>query len=307
MKKISLIIPAYNEAESLPVFLPELAGVLSGIKTYTSEIIVIDDGSTDGTATEVKKLAAKDKKIKLISFLKNEGKALALQAGFDNAGGDIIITMDADGQDDPKEISRFLEKIDEDYDLVTGWKQERKDGLIKNKTSFVYNFFTNLLLKTKLHDSNCGFKAYRKEVAKSLNLYGELHRYIPALVEANGYRVAEIPVQHRGRKYGRTKYGPGRFLKGALDLLTVAFITKFKYRPSHIFGVLGLVISSLGILAGLYLSWLKLIMGEKIGDRPLLLLAILLIVVGVQITVTGLLGELIISQTQTSPRYRIKK
>lgn len=296
MSQISLIIPAYNEAESLPTFLPELKKELESLKIHSWEIIVIDDGSQDDTSQIIRKFHSKDKRIKLISFQKNEGKALALQAGFDYSNSDIIISMDADGQDDPKELKHFIEKVNQGYDLVSGWKQKRKDSLIKNSTSRIYNYFTNRLLGTKLHDSNCGYKAYQKNVAKSLNLYGELHRYIPALAESNGFKVIEIKVNHRKRKYGKSKYGLDRFIKGGLDLLTVMFITRFKYRPLHAFGVFGTLISSLGVAIGLYLSWLRFVDGQKIGDRPLLSLAVLLIVVGVQIMMTGLIGELITSQ-----------
>lgn len=307
MKKLSVVVPAYNEAESLPVFLPELISSLKSIKDAQWEIIVVDDGSNDETRRVVSDFFDQYKNIKLISFLRNEGKALALQAGFDMANGDIIITMDADGQDDPAEISRFLEKIDQGYDLVSGWKQARKDSLIKNQTSKIYNFFGNMLLKTKLHDSNSGFKAYKRRVVKSLNIYGELHRYIPALAEASGFSVSEIEVSHRKRQHGKTKYGPSRFVKGALDLLTVVFITRFRNRPLHAFGSLGLIVAGFGFLAGLYLSWLRFYQGEKIGDRPLLLLAILLIMVGVQIIMTGLIGELITSLQKDSRKYRARE
>lgn len=306
MNKLSIIIPAYNESESLPTFLPEVVGQVTKLNINPWEVIVVDDGSSDKTSQIVSDFHRKDTRIKLISLLRNEGKALALQAGFDQADGDIIITLDADGQDDPKEIDRFIEKIDQGYDMVTGWKKNRKDGFIKNNTSKFYNYFTNLLLKNKLHDSNCGFKAYKRRVVKSLNLYGELHRYIPALVEADGFSVSEIQVDHRQRKFGRTKYGPDRFIKGALDLLTVVFITRFKNRPLHAFGSLGILVLLSGFLAGLYLTWLRLVEGQKIGDRPLLLLSILLVVVGIQIIMTGLIGELITSLQKKSQRYQLR-
>lgn len=306
MHSLSIIIPAYNEEKNLIYLLRELIDELSlqGIKSW--EVIVIDDGSEDKTSKFVGKLHKAKRQVKLITFRKNEGKALALQAGFDLAKGDVIITMDADGQDDPKEIKRFLNKIGEGVDMVSGWKKDRQDTFIKNKTSKLFNCFANLLLKTKIHDSNCGFKAFKKEVVKSLYLYGELHRYIPTLVEANGYSITEIKVNHRKRKYGISKYGSIRFIRGGLDLITVAFITRYSQRPLHIFGGLGMIFSTMGFVIGVYLSWLRLVEGEKIGDRPLLLLAILLLVVGIQIAMTGLLGELITVRQKKIKKYHIK-
>lgn len=306
MSSLSVIIPAYNEEESLPHLLPEIVKEIENLKISQWEIIVIDDGSQDNTSLIVEQIHKKNRLIKLITFRRNEGKALALQAGFDNAEGDIVITLDADGQDDPKEIGRFIKKIDEGFDMVSGWKKKRLDSLIKNKTSKLYNYFANLLIKTKLHDSNCGYKAYKQDVIKSLNLYGELHRYIPALVEANGFSLAEIEIEHRKRKYGKSKFGADRFIKGGLDLVTVAFITRFRYRPLHMFGGLGLLFSGLGVIIGLYLSWLRFVKGEKIGDRPLLLFAVLSIIVGIQITMTGLIGELIAATQRDTRRYQIK-
>ncbi|KKQ48723.1 MAG: Undecaprenyl-phosphate 4-deoxy-4-formamido-L-arabinose transferase [Candidatus Shapirobacteria bacterium GW2011_GWE1_38_10] len=306
MNSLSIIIPAYNEDESLPHLIPEIKDQLKSLNISSWEIIVVDDGSKDRTSAVTGELHNKDKRIKLITFRRNEGKSQALQAGFDFAGGEIVITMDADGQDDPREIGRFIDKINEGFDLVTGWKINRKDSFIKNQTSKIYNYFTNLLVKTKLHDSNCGFKAYKNEVVKSLNIYGELHRYIPALAVASGFSISEISVHHRKREYGVTKFGPGRFIKGGLDLITVAFITKFKYRPLHMFGGLGLIFSAIGFIIGIYLSWLRFGKGEKIGDRPLLLLAILMIIIGIQITMSGLIGELITSSQKETKRYQIK-
>jgi len=307
MNSLSIIIPAYNESESLPPLLQEITREISNLRIESWEIIVVDDGSNDNTAEIVKEFYEKNSQIKLISFRRNEGKSLALQAGIDAANGEIIITMDADGQDDPMEISNFIKKLESGFDMVTGWKKERKDNFIKNSTSKFYNYFVNLLIKAKLHDSNCGFKAYRTEAAKTLHLYGELHRYIPALLEANGFSVTEIVVHHRKRKFGKTKFGPERFIKGALDLVTVLFITRFRYRPLHMFGGLGIIFSSVGVVIGIYLSYLRLVMGEKIGDRPLLLLGALFLIIGIQITMTGLIGELITSTQKEVQRYQVKK
>lgn len=307
-KNISIVIPAFNESRNLPILIREIKEELEKLKIKNWEVLVVDDGSRDNTSEVINKIHQKEAKVKLISLRRNEGKALALQAGFDQVTYDVVITMDGDGQDDPKEIGRFLKKLNEGYDLVSGWKKNRKDSVVKNNTSKIYNYFTNLLMKEKLNDANCGFKAYRQEVVKSLNLYGELHRYIPALAEAGGYTIAEIEINHRKRRYGKSKYGLDRFIKGALDLITVAFITRYKFRPLHMFGYLGLVFFTLGGVIGLYLSYLRLVLGEKIGDRPLLLFGALLIIVGVQITMTGLIGELITaSLSKGSKRYQIKK
>ena len=306
-KSISIVIPAFNEAKNLPVLIEEIKKEIGKLKIKNWEVLVVDDGSRDNTSEVISRIHQKERRVKLVSLRRNEGKALALQAGFDQAGYEIVITMDADGQDDPKEINKFLKKLDEGYDLVSGWKTRRKDSFVKNNTSRVYNYFTNLLMKEKLHDANCGFKAYKQEVVKSLNLYGELHRYIPALAEAGGYTIAEIGINHRKRRYGESKYGMDRFIKGALDLITVAFITRYKFRPLHMFGYLGLIFFTFGGAIGLYLSYLRLIQGERIGDRPLLLLGALLIIVGVQIMMTGLIGELITaSLSRSSKRYQVK-
>ena len=306
MNSLSVVIPAFNEEESLSHLLPEVIKEISDLRIPDWEVIIIDDGSQDHTGQVVSDFHKKYKKIKLITFRRNVGKSLALQAGFDNVSGDIVVTMDADGQDDPRELKRFIDKIEEGFDLVSGWKKRRQDSFIKNQTSKLYNYFANLLVKTKLHDSNCGYKAFRSEVVKTLNLYGELHRYIPAFAEANGFSLTEIEVGHRKRKYGKSKFGPDRFIKGALDLITVSFITRFRYRPLHMFGGLGLLFSSLGVIIGVYLSWLRFIQGEKIGDRPLLLFAVLSIIVGIQITMTGLIGELITVTQGDKRRYQIK-
>lgn len=239
---------------------------------------------------------------------RNFGKAIALSIGFAEAQGEIIITMDADLQDDPNEISRFIEKIHEGYDVVSGWKTNRKDSFIKNKTSKIYNYFTCLLSGVKLHDHNCGFKAYRSESVKDLDLYGQLHRYIPVLVSASGYtRIGEIGVHHRKRSFGTTKYGPKRFLHGFLDLLTVFFITKYKSSPLHFFGVISIYFFGFGFAIGLYLTYLRIVENAKIGDRPLLFLAVLLIVVGIQIGATGLISEQITHTTKKVSRDSLIK
>ncbi|NCF74922.1 MAG: glycosyltransferase [Xanthomonadaceae bacterium] len=293
-KEISIVIPALNEAESLSVLRGEIAEVMKSV-TSDYEIIIIDDGSSDNTQKVISNLCDSDREhIIGICFKVNFGKATALKVGFGQAQGKIIITMDADLQDDPKEIPRFIAKINEGYDLVSGWKQNRKDSFIKNNSSKFYNFTTSLFSKIKLHDFNCGFKAYKSEIAKELDLYGQLHRYIPVMVGNRGYRITEISVHHRKRKYGRSKYGPIRFLNGFLDLLTVIILTRYFKRPAHFFGAFGFIALGTGFTIGLYITFLKFSSGSIQGKLPLLIAGILLIMVGVQLISLGLIGEMFV-------------
>lgn len=301
---VSVIIPLFNEAESLDILCSEIVLVFASLPNEY-EVIFVNDGSADKSQKILEEIARKhgNQEICVIQLKRNFGKAVALDLGFSLAKGDIIITMDADLQDDPREIPRFIEKINEGYDVVSGWKTERKDSFIKNHTSKVYNYFTSLLSGVHLHDHNCGFKAYRSEAVKDLNLYGQLHRYIPVLVSASGYtRVAEISVHHCKRFFGLTKYGSNRFLHGFLDLLTVFFITKYKSSPLHFFGLISIYFIGSGVAIGLYLTYLRIIKDATIGDRPLLFLAVLLIVVGIQIGATGLISEQITYTTKKVPR-----
>lgn len=292
--KISIVIPAYNEAENLPVLCEEIKTVMKNI-TDDYEIIIINDGSSDKTQEAIEKLFQGDKEhIKGIQFRSNFGKASALKAGFAEARGDIIFTMDADLQDNPKEITNFISKINEGYDLVSGWKQNRRDSFIKNTSSKFFNFVTSLFSKIKLHDFNCGFKAYKKEVAKGLDLYGQLHRYIPVMARNQGYKIAEIPIHHRKRKFGKSKYGSIRFLNGFLDLLTVMMLTKYFKRPAHFFGGLGSVALFTGFLIGLYITYLRIFTGSIQSRLPLFIAGILLIVIGVQLISLGLIGEMFV-------------
>jgi len=293
-KEISIVIPALNEAESLPVLCGEISEVMKSI-TNDYEIIIVDDGSSDNTQETINNLYDNDKEhIIGICFKVNFGKATALKVGFGQARGKIIITMDADLQDDPKEIPRFIAKINDGYDLISGWKQNRKDSFIKNNSSKFYNSVTSLFSKIKLHDFNCGFKAYRSEIAKELDLYGQLHRYIPVMIGNQGYKVTEIPIHHRKRKYGKSKYGPVRFLNGFLDLLTVIILTRYFKRPAHFFGAFGFMALGMGFTIGLYITYLKFSSGSIQGRLPLLIAGILLIMVGVQLVSLGLIGEMFV-------------
>lgn len=290
---ISIIIPLFNEADSLETLLVELHEVFLTLP-YEYEILFVNDGSFDKSQSVIENIIACDEtnRVRAIQLKRNFGKAAALQSGFCLAKGDILITMDADLQDDPKEIPVFIEKIREGYDVVSGWKFDRKDSFIKNHTSTIYNYFTSLFGGVKLHDHNCGFKAYTKEALFNINLYGQLHRFIPVLVFANGYdRITEVKVNHRRRSFGTTKYGPARFLHGLLDLLTVFFITKYQNKPLHFFGLVSIWFFIFGFGIALHLTYLRLVEDAIIGNRPLLFLAVLLIVVGVQIGTIGLISE----------------
>lgn len=288
---LSIIVPVFNEEKSLKELHKKILGNI-GIQSY--EIIFIDDGSTDNSFKILQEIAEDDKNVHIIKFRRNFGKSAALQTGFDKAKGDIVFTLDADLQDDPEEIPGFIEKINQGYDLVAGWKKHRKDPITKKIASKIFNIVTSIIFRLKLHDYNCGFKAYRNEVIKSINIYGELHRYIPALAKAKGFRICEIPVKHHKRKFGKSKYGMERLARGFLDLLTVTMITKFERSPLYLFGIGGLIISLIGFIITLYLAIMKIFYGMALSNRPLLFLGVLLIVVGVQLVSIGLLGEMIV-------------
>jgi glycosyltransferase involved in cell wall biosynthesis len=307
-KEISIVIPAYNEAGSLPLLYSEITAVMKNI-TGDYEIIIVNDGSDDRTQEIIEKLFQDDEDhIKGIQFRSNFGKAAALKVGFNEARGKIIFTMDADLQDDPKEIPNFIAKIDEGYDLVSGWKQNRKDSFIKNSSSKFFNFVTSLFSKVQLHDFNCGFKTYKSEAAKSLDLYGQLHRYIPVMASNQGYKIAEIPIHHRKRKYGKSKYGPVRFLNGFLDLLTVLVLTKYFKRPAHFFGGLGVLALGAGFIIGSYITYLRFAYGDIQGRLPLFIAGILLIMVGVQLISLGLIGEMFVKISgKEDDGFKIKK
>ena len=291
--RISFVIPALNEQDSLQQLTAEIQ---DHCPTQDHEIIYIDDGSTDESFKIMGELAAKDERIKVVRFRRNFGKAAALQKGFSVAGGEIVFTLDADLQDDPSEIPAFLAKLDEGYDLVSGWKQKRKDPWHKRWPSKLYNWVTARTFGLKLKDYNCGFKAYRKSLVKELVLYGEMHRYIPVLAHSMGYKVGQIPVHHRARKFGKSKYGTERYLRGLFDLLTVRMVTHYSKSPLYLFGRWGLVSTLLGLVISGYLAALKIFWGVPLSNRPLLFLGILLILGGLQFASLGLISELIVNK-----------
>ena len=297
MVDLSVALPVFNEKENLPELYSKLKGVLKKLKK-SYEIIFVDDGSTDGSYNVMKEIQKKDNRVKIIKFGRNFGKSTALSAAFKKAGGDLIITMDADLQDDPEEIPKFLKKINQGFDLVVGWRFKRNDSITKRLPSKMFNLITSIITGINLHDFNCGYKVCRRKVAENINLYGELHRYIPVLAVWKGYSVGEVKVKHRPRRFGKSKYGFTRLVKGLLDLITVKFLTTYAKRPLHFFGFFGILSFLLGVVSGIYVLYLKFIMNSSIGDRPLLILTVLMIVVGVQFISLGLLGEMIVSRSE---------
>lgn len=300
--RLSVIIPVYNEQESLSELINRLKKELNKLKEYHPyEIIFINDGSSDQTLQKLKSF--NDPLIKIVSFRRNLGKATALNIGFERATGEIIATMDGDLQDGPENLLPLLSKIDDGFDLVIGWKKKRQDSLFgKNIPSKAFNFLVRLISQTPLHDFNSGLKVMKKEVAREIFLYGELHRFIPVLAYQRGFKVAEIPVIHHSRKYGKSKYGNlSRGLRGAFDFLTVMFLHSFGERPLHLFGFLGGIGILLGMIFAIYLSILRF-QGETIGNRPLLILAILLLITGLQMLLSGLIAEMLVNQRSFSDR-----
>lgn len=295
-KAISVVIPLYNEKESLGTLYEELTSTLDNIGCRY-EIIFVNDGSTDGSADILTRLCETDPRVTAIYMRRNFGKAAALTEGFKAASGDIVFTLDADLQDDPKEIPNFLSKLSEGFDMVSGWKFRRLDPISKTLPSKLFNKVASMTTGLKLHDFNCGFKAYKREVIENVKIYGELHRYIPALAFGSGFSVAEIKVNHRSRKFGKSKYGIARFTRGLLDLLTVLFITRYTTKPLHLFGSLGLMLLFAGTVVNIYLAaiWIG---GAAIGRRPLLMLGVLLMILGVQFVSHGLLAEMIARQNK---------
>jgi glycosyltransferase involved in cell wall biosynthesis len=303
---ISIVIPVFNEEESLPELERAIAEALS--KDYSYEIIFVDDGSSDTSWAIIKDLSASKEFVHGISFSHNYGKSAALQSGFDSAKGTYVVTMDSDLQDDPNEIPEMVQMLKDGYDLVSGWKKERHDPISKTIPSKFFNFITQKAAGIELNDFNCGLKAYRSEVVKNIYVYGELHRYIPMLAKREGFtRITEKVVKHHPRKYGKTKFGLSRFMNGFLDLVTITFVQKYLQKPMHFFGTVGVLLLLIGGGINLYMVYVKLILGEGIGDRPLLFLGILLMVVGVQFFSTGLLGELINKNNVEDHKPRVRE
>ncbi len=303
---ISVVVPVRNEERSVALLADEVESALQPLGV-TWETIFVDDGSTDGTYAALTRLHAARDDVRVVRLRRNFGKAAALAAGFAQAQGEVIVTIDGDLQDDPAEIPHLLAKLEEGFDLVSGWKARRRDPVRRRLLSRVFNAVTRWISGVRLHDMNCGLKAYRAEVVRGLRLYGELHRFIPVLAHHRGFRIAELPVNHRPREHGRSSYGLERYLRGFLDLLTVSFIGRYRHRPLHLFGGLGLTLSLVGVGILLYLTVDKLT-GHAIGQRPLLILGVLLVVVGLQVFSLGLITELITShhEERASERERAK-
>ena len=302
---ISVIVPSFNEADSIPELLDRIHASITGMgRTY--EVWIVDDGSTDGTFAAAAAVAGRRAEAHAIQFTRNHGKAAALQAGFDAAAGDIVITMDADLQDDPAEIPDLVARIEQGWDLVSGWKQDRKDSFIKNQTSKIFNGVTSLATGLRLHDFNCGLKAYRREVIETVKVYGEMHRYIPALAHREGFRVTEMPVRHHKRTHGITKYGPARFINGFLDLMTLMFLSGRASSPLHLFGRIGVFSFAVGAVIDLYFLGLWLA-GHGLRLRPLLLLGVVLVLLAVQFISLGLIAELVVAGRHPEQEYRVRR
>ena len=306
---ISIIIPVFNESESIGYLLDEVLNVMQNNK-FNCELIVVNDGSNDNTSTVLDELTIKIKELSVISLRKNYGQTAAMAAGFDNSKGEIVITLDGDLQNDPNDIPKLISHINEGYDLICGWRYERKDKLINRRIpSKIANKLIANVTGLKLHDYGCSLKAFKKEIVEDIKLYGELHRFLPVLANIEGAKIKEIKVNHRSRKYGSSKYGIDRTFRVLMDLLTVWFMTKFLTRPMYGFGFVGIIsiLVSLGMTS--YLFIIKLL-GNDIGNRPMLMFALILGIAGVQLFSFGLLGELLIRtyhESQNRPIYRVRK
>jgi glycosyltransferase involved in cell wall biosynthesis len=308
--QISVVIPLYNEEESIAHLREQLTAALEQ-SGYSFEIVIVDDGSKDRSFALLRDWAQSDPRVTVVRFRRNFGQTAAFSAGFNHATGDVVITMDADLQNDPADIPKLMAKIAEGYDIVSGWRKDRQDRFLDRKLpSLLANRLISNVTDVRLHDYGCSLKAYRREVLQHVHLYGELHRFIPALMSQVGGTVTEVPVNHRSRQFGRSKYGIGRTVRVMLDLITVWFLGAYMTRPIQVFGTLGLLSVFGGVLAGIYLSYHKLILGENIGGRPLLLLAVLLVVIGVQLITMGLLGEMVTRtyhESQNKPIYIVRE
>jgi glycosyltransferase involved in cell wall biosynthesis len=311
IRKLSIVIPVYNEEENVPLLYRELKEVLEELP-YDYEIIFVNDGSRDRTGEVLEEIAQKDKKVKVIEFARNYGQTSAMMAGMDFASGDIIITMDGDLQNDPKDIPRLLEKIKEGYNVVSGWRKKRKDAAISRKLpSKIANWLIGKITGVRIHDYGCTLKAYRSDVIKRVRLYGELHRFIPALASTvtRVDKIIEIPVNHRPRRFGKSKYGISRTFKVLSDLFFIWFLKKFMQKPIHFFGILGLILFTVGFIPFLYLVGLKLT-GHSIGGRPLLTISVLFILSGLQMFTTGIISEILMRiyyESQDKTPYVIRR
>ena len=304
----SIIIPVYNEEKNIIELYSRLKPVLRQLKKKY-EIIFVDDGSTDNTYKELEKLHNKDKTVKIIKFRKNFGQTAALDAGFKHALGKYIITIDGDLQNDPNDIPKLIKKLKEGYDVVSGWRVKRKDALSKKLFSVFSRQLRKLIINDKIHDSGCSLKIYKKDCFKDLDLHGEMHRYITEILALRGFKIGEVKVNHLPRKKGKTKYNLVRLPKGFLDLMVVAFWQRYSSRPIHLFGGLGIIMSFFGVLTGLYLLYLKFFYKAAIANRPLLLLAILLVVLGIQFIIFGLIADILIRMYYLGDKknYHIEK
>ncbi|BAZ39033.1 glycosyl transferase family protein [Calothrix sp. NIES-4101] len=307
---VSVVAPVYNEVESIPHLLEAIASVFADSE-LSYEIILVDDGSTDGSAQLLQQQAQIRHDLKVIILRRNYGQTAAMSAGFNHARGTKIVTLDADLQNDPADILMLVAKLDEGFDMVSGWRQKRQDkALTRLLPSKIANWIIRHITDVRIHDYGCSLKAYRAELVADMNLYGELHRFLPALAYIEGARITEMPVRHHARRFGSSKYGLSRTFRVMMDLLTIAFMKKFLTRPMHVFGLLGLVSMTSGGVIGVYLTIVKLVLNEDIGNRPLLILAVLLVVTGVQLFCFGLLAELLMRtyhESQGRPIYRIRE
>ncbi|NEQ31631.1 MAG: glycosyltransferase family 2 protein [Leptolyngbya sp. SIO4C5] len=310
MIELSLVIPIYNEYESIPRLLDKVLQAADALAS-AYEVICVDDGSTDGSAKLLKELAAQHSQLTVLLLRRNYGQTAAMAAGFDYARGQVIITLDGDLQNDPADISKLLHKLNEGYDLVSGWRINRQDNQVTRLLpSKIANWLIGRVTGVNLHDYGCSLKAYRTEVVRDMNLYGELHRFLPALASIEGARIAEIPVNHYARQFGQSKYGLGRTFRVIMDLVTVYFMKRFLTKPMYVFGLLGIFSMMIGFCLGLYLTFLKLGLGQSIGDRPLLILAVVLLLAGIQLFCFGLLAELVMRtyhESQKRPIYRVRE